>query len=61
MSIATQWLGKHIAVEMYARNNGTSIARKRISKQAFLTIEMLCFMRGLCRVIIKEKSKDRLY
>jgi hypothetical protein len=32
----------------YARNIRTFIARQRISKQAFSTIERLCFLRGPC-------------
>jgi hypothetical protein len=34
-------------------NKRTSIARKRISKQTFSTIEWLCFLRGQCRGVIK--------
>jgi hypothetical protein len=37
--IARQRLGKHIPAEENARNNRTSIARQRISKNASLTIE----------------------
>jgi hypothetical protein len=52
-SIARQRLGKHIPAEAYARNNRTSIARQRISKQALSTIERLCFLHGPCRGVIK--------
>jgi hypothetical protein len=52
--IARQGLGKHIPAEAYARNNRTSIARQRISKQTS-TIQRLCFLRGPCRGIIKEQ------
>jgi hypothetical protein len=47
----------HIPVEAYVRNNKTSIARQRISKQAFSKIEMLCFLRGPCRVVIKGEGR----
>jgi hypothetical protein len=43
--IARQRLDKHIPAEAYYRNNGTSIARQRINKQTFSTIERLCFLR----------------
>jgi hypothetical protein len=43
---ARQRLGKHIPAQPYARNNTTSIVRQRISKQAFSTIERLCFVWG---------------
>jgi hypothetical protein len=46
--IARQRLGKHIPEEACARNNRTSTVRQRISKQAFSTIEGLCFLRGPC-------------
>jgi hypothetical protein len=51
--IAGQWLGKHIHAEEYARNNRTSIARQRISKQAFSIITTLCFLLGPCRGVTK--------
>jgi hypothetical protein len=56
--IARQRLGKHIPAEAYARNNRTSIARQRISKQAFSTIERLCFLRGPCRGVIKGQRRS---
>jgi hypothetical protein len=39
--IARQRLGKHILAQAEGRNNWISIARQRISKQAFSTIERL--------------------
>jgi hypothetical protein len=53
-----QLLGKHIPAEAYARKNNTSIARQRISKQAFSRIETLCFLRGPCRGVIKGRRKS---
>jgi hypothetical protein len=35
----------------------TSIARQRISKQAFSTTEKLRFPRGPCREVIKEQRR----
>jgi hypothetical protein len=58
--IARQRLGKHkhIPVEACSRNDRTPIARQRISKQVFLTIEGLCFLYGLCRVVIKGQIRS---
>jgi hypothetical protein len=53
--IARQRLDKHIPAEAYTRNNRTSIAGQRISKQAFSTIEWMCFLRGPCRGVIKGR------
>jgi hypothetical protein len=39
-------------------NNRTSIARQLISKQAFSTIERLCFLHGPCRGVIKGKRRS---
>jgi hypothetical protein len=50
--------GKHIPAEAYARNNRTSIARQRISKQAFSTIERLVLLRDPCRGVIKGQGKS---
>jgi hypothetical protein len=41
--IARQRLGKHTPAEAYAGNNRTSVAKQRISKQAFTTIEGCVF------------------
>jgi hypothetical protein len=57
--IARQRLGKHIPALGYARNNRTSIARQRISKQAFSAIKRLGFLRGPCQGVIKGQ-KGRL-
>jgi hypothetical protein len=51
--IARQRLGKNIPAEVYARNNRTSTARQKISKQVFSTIEGLCFLRVPCGGVIK--------
>jgi hypothetical protein len=56
--IARQRLGKHIAAEAHERNNWTSTARKRISKQAFSTIERLCFLRVPRRGVIKGQRRS---
>jgi hypothetical protein len=56
--IARQRLGKHIPAEAYASNNRTSIARQRISKQAFSTIERLRFLRCPCRGVIKGQRRS---
>jgi hypothetical protein len=56
--IARQRLGKHIPVEAYARNNSTSIAKQRVSKQAFSTIEGQCFLRGPCRWVIRGQRRS---
>jgi hypothetical protein len=56
--IASWQLGKHIPAEAYARNNRTSIARQRISKQAFSTIERLRFIRGPCRGVVKGQRRS---
>jgi hypothetical protein len=32
---------------------------QRRCKQAFLTIERLCFLRGACKVIIKKSSVEK--
>jgi hypothetical protein len=56
--ISRQRHGKHNPVEAYARNSRTSIARQRISNQAFPTIERLCFLRGPCKVVIKKISVE---
>jgi hypothetical protein len=50
--IARQRVGEHIPAGAYERNNRTSIARQRISKQAW-TIEGLCFLRSPWRGVIK--------
>jgi hypothetical protein len=55
--IARQRLGKHIPAEAYARNR-TSIARQQISKQAFSTIQRLCFLLGPCRWVIKRQRRS---
>jgi hypothetical protein len=55
--IARQRLGKYIPAEACARNNRTYIARQRISKQAFSTIERLCFLHGPCKVVIRKSSE----
>jgi hypothetical protein len=55
---ARKRLGKHIPVEACSRNDGPSIDRQRISKQAFLTIERLYFLRGLCRRLIKGQRRS---
>jgi hypothetical protein len=52
--IARQRLGKHIPATANARNR-TSIARQRISKRAFSTIETLCFLNSPCRRVIMGK------
>jgi hypothetical protein len=44
--VVRQRLGKHI------------LARQRISKQVFSTIERLCFLRGSCRGVIKGKRRS---
>jgi hypothetical protein len=54
--ITRQRLGKHIPGEAYACNNRTSTARQRISEKAVLPIDRLCFLRGLCRGIIRDKE-----
>jgi hypothetical protein len=41
--IARQRLGNHCPAEANARNSRTSIGRQRIYKQAFSTVERLCF------------------
>jgi hypothetical protein len=46
--IPRQRLVKYIPAELYAHKNRMSIARQWISKQAFSTIERLCFLRGPC-------------
>jgi hypothetical protein len=51
--IARKRFGKRIRTEAYERNNRTSIARQRISKQALSTIERLYSLRGPCRGAIK--------
>jgi hypothetical protein len=56
--IARQRLGKLIAAEAYACNSRTSIARQRISKQAFSTVGRLCFLRGSCRRVIKGQRRS---
>jgi hypothetical protein len=53
---ARQRLGKHIPAEAYARNNRTSVARQRISKQAFSTIERFCFLRNPCWGVLMKKE-----
>jgi hypothetical protein len=55
--IARQRLGKHIPMEAKARNIRKSITRKRISKQAYLTIERMCFLSGPCRGAIKGQKR----
>jgi hypothetical protein len=44
-SIDRQRLSKHIPAEAYARNIRASIARQRVSKQAFLKIDDDVFRR----------------
>jgi hypothetical protein len=56
--IARQRLGKHIPAEVYSRNNRMTIARQRISKQAFSTIERPCFLRRPYRGVIKGRKKE---
>jgi hypothetical protein len=58
MHIARQRLGKHIPVEAYERNNRTSTARQRNSKQNFSTTEMLCFLRGPCGGVINRQRRS---
>jgi hypothetical protein len=53
--IVRQRPGKHIPAQAYARNKKTSIARQRISKQAFSAIEA-AFLRGPCKVVIQKCS-----
>jgi hypothetical protein len=53
MSTARQRLGEHIAARANVHNNRTCIARRRLSKQTFSTLERLCFVRGLCEVVVK--------
>jgi hypothetical protein len=55
-TIAKQWLSKHITAEAYTLI--TSIARQRVSKQTFSTIEWLRFLRGPCRGIIKGQRSS---
>jgi hypothetical protein len=39
----------------YASNNRvTSVAMQRRIEHAFPTIEKLCFLRGMCKVVIKK-------
>jgi predicted metal-binding transcription factor (methanogenesis marker protein 9) len=40
--------------EACASNNRKFIAEQRISKVAFFTIEGMCFLRGPCKVVIKN-------
>jgi hypothetical protein len=56
-SVARQRLSKHIPGETYTRNR-TSIARQLISKEAFSTIERLCFLHGPCRDVTKGQNKS---
>jgi hypothetical protein len=56
--IARQRFSRHIPSEAYTHNNRTSIARQRISKQAFSTMKRLCFLRGPCRGVIKEQRRS---
>jgi hypothetical protein len=56
--IVRQRFGKHIPAEAYARNNRKSIAKQRISKQAFSTIEGLCFLRGPCQGVVKGQKRS---
>jgi hypothetical protein len=58
ISIARQRLGKNIPVEGYAHNNRTPIIRQRISKQAFSTIQRLCFPRVPCQAVIKGQTRS---
>jgi hypothetical protein len=53
--IDRQLVGKHIPTEAKARNNRRSIARKRISKHAFLAIEAVSSA-WYVKVIIKKCS-----
>jgi hypothetical protein len=57
-SIARQRFGKQVPAEVNAVNNRKSIARQRISKHAFLTIEAV-FLRGPPKVIIKKGSAEK--
>jgi hypothetical protein len=54
---ARQLLRKQIPTEAYERNNRTSIARQQITKQAFSTIERLCFLCGPCRGVIRGQRR----
>jgi hypothetical protein len=54
ISIARQHLGEHIPAEAKARNNMTSIARQRITKNACLTTEALLFAWSVQSGYIKE-------
>jgi hypothetical protein len=56
--IARQRFGKHIPAEEYSRNSRTSIAKQWISKEAFSTIERLCFLRDSCRGVIKGQRRS---
>jgi hypothetical protein len=56
--IARQRLGKDILASANARSNRKAIVRQRISKQAFSTIERLCFLRGPCGDVIKGQRKS---
>jgi hypothetical protein len=51
--IAKQRLRKHIPEEVHVLNSRTTIARQWISKQAFQTLERLCFLYDPCRGVIK--------
>jgi hypothetical protein len=55
--IARQRLGKHIPAGANGIESRTSIARQRNCKQAFPTIKMLCFLRGPCKMVIRESSE----
>jgi hypothetical protein len=48
----------NIPAEVYAHSDRTSIARHWISKQAFWTIETLCFVCGPCWGDIKGQRKS---
>jgi hypothetical protein len=56
--IARWRLGKHIPAEANSCNNRTSIVRQSISKQAFSTIERLCFPRGPCRRVSNGQRRS---
>jgi hypothetical protein len=55
--IDRQRLCKHIPAEAYAHNM-TSIARQRISKQVFSTIERLWFLHAPCRGLTKGQRRS---
>jgi hypothetical protein len=56
--VARQRLSKHTPAGANGRNNTTSTARQRISKQAFSTTQWLCFLRGPCGEFIKGQRRS---